>query len=378
MRLRQLRAFRLDDVQVADVGHVTYHASMFGVRDSYDTIFDRGCFSKTINDHSKPPAGVTLSPFLADAPGGFFAAVWFHTPWEPLALTRVAEDETGLLVRAELDLDIERGREVYSGMRRGYINCASHSFSVVTEAKENGEMHFKEVELFETSPLTMNFASNPAALVDEVRARTGLDYPKPPVIAVTESDLRGMMDALRGLQHRELTDAEATLVAQCSVALQTMITAEEGRPYPNEHACRLQAPSKFSDFRRGTRKHEGKVYSIIFGKLKDEDTWEEQAYRYAKDVWEAADARAHCKSHDGSFEAASGQDAISCALSDTSTEAPIFALPSLALMEVQRELAAARASRGPVRPPSETRRTPIIAPDIHAVITDLRALGGRL
>jgi len=76
------------------------------------------------------------------------------------------------------------------------------------------------------------------------------------------------------------------------------------KPYPNEHACRLQPPDKFSEFRRGTRSHEGKKYSIIFGKPKDGEGWEEQAYRYDKDTWEASEARSHCKSHDGSFEAA--------------------------------------------------------------------------
>jgi len=40
------------------------------------------------------------------------------------------------------------------------------------------------------------------------------------------------------------------------------------------------------------------------GKLKGEDSMTEQAYRYKKDTWSASDARAHCKDHDGSFEAA--------------------------------------------------------------------------
>jgi len=40
------------------------------------------------------------------------------------------------------------------------------------------------------------------------------------------------------------------------------------------------------------------------GRLKDETSMTEQAYRYAKDIWAASDARSHCKDHDGSFEAA--------------------------------------------------------------------------
>jgi len=40
------------------------------------------------------------------------------------------------------------------------------------------------------------------------------------------------------------------------------------------------------------------------GRLEGEDTLTEQAYRYDKEVWDADDAKAHCKNHDGTFEAA--------------------------------------------------------------------------
>ncbi|KPJ64870.1 hypothetical protein AMK68_00095 [candidate division KD3-62 bacterium DG_56] len=78
-------------------------------------------------------------------------------------------------------------------------------------------------------------------------------------------------------------------------------------PYPNEHACRLRDPDDFKprSFRRGRRRHNGKIYSIIFGRLKAKNTTTEQAYRYGKDTWTAAEARGHCSDHGGSFEAAS-------------------------------------------------------------------------
>jgi len=77
-------------------------------------------------------------------------------------------------------------------------------------------------------------------------------------------------------------------------------------PYINEHSCRIVSPSAFQadSFRRMTRNHEGKEYSVIMGKLTGESTMTEQAYRYPKDTWEAGTAQAHCKSHDGKFEAA--------------------------------------------------------------------------
>lgn len=74
------------------------------------------------------------------------------------------------------------------------------------------------------------------------------------------------------------------------------------KPYPNEHACRLQEPN-FSEYTRGTRTSGGKQYSIIFGR-NEEGNLEEQAYRYDKTIWQPSQARQHCQRHKGSFEPA--------------------------------------------------------------------------
>lgn len=78
-------------------------------------------------------------------------------------------------------------------------------------------------------------------------------------------------------------------------------------PFPNEHSCRLRPPAGFQEgrFRRDSRKTDGKTYFIIMGRLKGQDTMVEQAYRYPKQNWTAAEARKHCRDHDGRFEAAS-------------------------------------------------------------------------
>lgn len=73
------------------------------------------------------------------------------------------------------------------------------------------------------------------------------------------------------------------------------------KPYPNEHACRKRNPGDFQEgsFRRMSREHDGKKYGVIMGRLKGETTLTEQSYRYPKDVWTVASAKAHCKSHQG-------------------------------------------------------------------------------
>ena len=77
-------------------------------------------------------------------------------------------------------------------------------------------------------------------------------------------------------------------------------------PFPNEHACRLKSPDDFKSesFKRITREHEGKEYSIIMGRLKGETTMTEQTYRYDKTKWTESQAKAHCKEHKGTFEPA--------------------------------------------------------------------------
>lgn len=81
---------------------------------------------------------------------------------------------------------------------------------------------------------------------------------------------------------------------------------EDEKPYPNEHACRLIEPVDGAPTRRknGAQEHEGKKYDVIYQKQKD-GKWAQQAYRYPKGTWKAAQAKSHCSAHDGKFEAAS-------------------------------------------------------------------------
>lgn len=76
-------------------------------------------------------------------------------------------------------------------------------------------------------------------------------------------------------------------------------------PLPNFHACRLEDPDKYIRIRPGDdRKAEnGKTYRVLYGFLRGGGS-EQQAFRYPRDTWTAAEARAHCLEHDGTFEAA--------------------------------------------------------------------------
>ena len=116
--------------------------------------------------------------------------------------------------------------------------------------------------------------------------------------ALMERELRGIQEILMGGKER---NGLMSIVGE----------GREGRPYANEHACRLRDPGDFDkdSFARVEREHEGKKYSVIIGKLKGESTMTDQAYRYPKDTWTVSEARAHCKDHDGkSFEPAKSEE----------------------------------------------------------------------
>lgn len=145
------RTFHAEELD--DKGRFTGHASVFDVVDSWGTVFDRGSFRKTIKDHK-----------------GFFPMAWMHREFEPIGSVIVEEDAKGLrVIEGRLDLEVQRARETYSGMKNGYISDMSHRFQPLRDVKVDGVQHFKEVRLREISPATMNFGATEGATIGSVR-----------------------------------------------------------------------------------------------------------------------------------------------------------------------------------------------------------------
>lgn len=83
----------------------------------------------------------------------------------------------------------------------------------------------------------------------------------------------------------------------------------EGKPYPNFHSCRINSPDKYPKIRyeKCGQKHEGKCIDVVWGILAANKS-EIQALRYPVGSWTVASAKAHCKTREGSFEAAKKED----------------------------------------------------------------------
>jgi hypothetical protein len=152
-----------------------------------------------------------------------------------------------LLCDGHLNLDVQSAIEKRSLMKQGAITGISIGFQTVVDKIVDEEgvkvRHLKEIDLWEVSLCI--FQACPGAVV---------------------------------------TDVKSIL---------------EQKPYPNEHAARLQDPAKFDEFRR---KSDGKLFNKIdvpgtvdqiWGHLKDgaTDDWATQALRFPTKDWTVAEAK---------------------------------------------------------------------------------------
>lgn len=181
-----------------------------------------------------------------------FPMLWSHDQYEPIGIVMGEEDEKGLRIEGHYNMDVPRAVQTRSLAIQGAVNGLSIGFTTVREAydKDANVRHLREVKLYEISPCV--FQACPGALI----------------AATKMSDL-------------------------------------EQKPYPNEHAARIQSPDKYDDFRRAK---DGKVWGkdipetvgVIWGHPKGSESgdWEPQALRFPTSAWTAAEARAWLKAND--------------------------------------------------------------------------------
>lgn len=125
--------------------------------DSDRDIVQEGAFKRTIDHHS----------------GKGLALLWFHDPTQPIGgLQLLGEDSKGLVVEGEVDVDTQRGHDVYSGMVKGYIDRMSIGY-VAKRARWDAARKCRlldEVALREVSMITKEFAANDEALVTALKS----------------------------------------------------------------------------------------------------------------------------------------------------------------------------------------------------------------
>jgi len=117
---------------------------------------------------------------------------------------------------------------------------------------------------------------------------------------------------LRHLKEVKLREGSITLFPMDKQAAMIQVKEEadenlETKPSKDNHICRINN-GEYSAYRSEKRNHNGKPYTIRFGRRKKDGKMEEYEYFYPAEKWSASEAGTHCKEHDGSFEPALKKD----------------------------------------------------------------------
>lgn len=154
------RPFELKKID--DKGTFSGYGSVFGEVDSYRDIVLKGAFTKSLqNDFASKGRKVPM--------------LWQHASWQPIGVyTEVKEDDYGLYVEGEINMDVQQGREAHSLLKQGALSGLSIGYNAVTEewVKDDRVRKLHEVKLWEISPVT--FPAGDSARVSSVKSFSDL------------------------------------------------------------------------------------------------------------------------------------------------------------------------------------------------------------
>lgn len=139
-------------------GSFSGYASIFHVMDLHHDQVMPGAFKFSLERWMKKQRW----PFL----------LWQHNLSEPIGYwTHIQEDQKGLFVEGQLLLEIQRGKEAYSLIKKGVVEGLSIGFRPIVTRKDKTQRVRKlfQVDLVEISLVTL--AANPEARLQEVKGQ---------------------------------------------------------------------------------------------------------------------------------------------------------------------------------------------------------------
>lgn len=156
MKLKHLD-FEMKAEDVADDGSFSGYGAVFDNVDAYAERIERGAFKNTLKAHKER--------------GSMPKLLWQHDPRMPIGIyTEMSEDNRGLKVKGQLNLDVRQGREAHSLMKQKAVDGLSIGFipKKWEDDQESDIRTLTEIDLWETSIVT--FPANPEAQVEAVRS----------------------------------------------------------------------------------------------------------------------------------------------------------------------------------------------------------------
>ena len=122
-------------------GQFVGYASAFGNADSYGDVVQPGAFKKTLEEWA--------------AKGATIPVLWGHDMSDPFAniggVISAEEDEAGLKVTAQLDMDNPTAVQVYRLLKGRRIDTMSFAYSVRDSEQKDGLNHLLDLKVYEVS-----------------------------------------------------------------------------------------------------------------------------------------------------------------------------------------------------------------------------------
>lgn len=138
---------------VTDEGVIEGYASVYGNIDSYGDIVEKGAFKSLFEKDN------SVIPIL-----------WQHNTREPIGgASSFKEDESGLYMKANLVMEVQKAQEARALAKAGVVTGLSIGYTVneYTYNKEENVTHLTDLKLWEVSLVT--FPANTEARVENVK-----------------------------------------------------------------------------------------------------------------------------------------------------------------------------------------------------------------
>jgi uncharacterized protein len=145
-------------------GLFTGYASLFGVRDQTGDVVLPGAFTRTLKNRKASQIRMLFQ----------------HDPAEPVGTwLAIEEDMFGLKVRGRLDLNVQRGRELFSLLETGGLDGLSIGFKTVYAERDRAtnSRNLRAIDLWEISIVT--FPMLEAARIAAVKASAAKLFKQP-------------------------------------------------------------------------------------------------------------------------------------------------------------------------------------------------------
>lgn len=143
VKVAQLRVKAAGPNDNLSEGQFEGYASVFGNEDSYGDVVESGAFTRTLSEWAEKGATIPV--------------LWGHDMYDPFSnigsVTEAVEDDTGLKVTGQLDLDNPTAKQVYRLLKGRRVNSMSFAYAVKDGDydEEEGIYTIKDADLYEVS-----------------------------------------------------------------------------------------------------------------------------------------------------------------------------------------------------------------------------------